>query len=94
MWCSETHGFDVEHAQYTLIALHFPTFVVVTEIMGHLYGKSVPEFQMDGDRDDPANHCLCEVKAWSNLQTLCFGFFLNSLFTRRIFPADVAPQSE
>ena len=44
MWCSETHGFDAEHAQYTLTALHFPMFVVVTEIIGHPYGKSVPEF--------------------------------------------------
>ena len=61
MQCIETHGFDVENAQYTLTALHFPTFVVVTEIMGHRYRKSVPEFQID--RDDPANHCLCEGKA-------------------------------
>ena len=61
MRCNETHGFAVEHAQYTLTALYFPTFVDVTEIMGHPYGKSVPEFQMDCD--DPANRCMCEGKA-------------------------------
>ena len=54
---------------------------------GHPYGKSVPEFQMDCD--DPGNRCLCEGKAWWNLRTLCFGFFLSSFFTRRMFPADV-----
>ena len=37
---------EVEHPQYVLTALLSPTCVVVsvTEIMGHLYEKHVPEF--------------------------------------------------
>ena len=55
------------------------------------YGAPVRK-ERSGVLDEPrwsGKPLFVRGKAWWNLRTLCFGFFLNSFFTRRMFPADV-----